>query len=132
MKIFETSFEAGVVVVTLTNEKGTIVRAFTPRVKPTWLHAKDGEPTDTVSRIKFKVQEKKDNSQLKLDVLRLIKAIPGRSKSFYTQLSLEDGGIRGSQERKDKAIEEMINANQIKRILLEKAIGRKNHELFAT
>jgi hypothetical protein len=127
MKIFETHFEPGVVVVTLTNDKGTIVRAFTPRASPTWLHAGCKSKPDPVVKVKLK----KDNEQLGLDLLRLVRALPGRGKSFYTQLGMNGGGVKGSQERKEKAIEQLINANQLKRVQLEKASGRKTHELYA-
>jgi hypothetical protein len=127
MKIFETYFEPGVVVVTMTNDKGTIVRAFTPRTKPTWLHTGEKNKPDPVVKVKLK----KDNEQLKLDLLRLVRVLPGKAKSFYTQLGMDEGGVKGSQERKEKALEELINANQIKRVQLEKAVGRKNHELYA-
>lgn len=122
MKIFEQVFPAGVVVSVLTTESGTVVRAFTQRQHPTWLHKVD--PVSVAQR-------KQDTEQLKAEVLRLVRALPGRAKSFYTQLGMDEGGVKGSQARKEKAIDDLLSSGALRRVQLEKAVGRKNHELYA-
>lgn len=127
MKIFEKHFEPQIVVVTLTNDQGTIVRAFTPREKPTWLHK---EKKQKVNPVKI-AKEKYTDEQMKDDLVQLVRRSPGYGKSFYTQLKIVKGGVKGSQERKDQVLQDLITEGRVIKQDLEKPRGKQTYRLFA-
>jgi len=69
--------------------------------------------------------------ELEAALIRLVRKHAGRGRAFYCRLSPADGGLLGSQERKEKALDRLITTGQVKRVMLERAVGRKNHELHA-
>ncbi len=57
----------------------------------------------------------------------MVRKDPDHARSYYEQLALAKGGIKGSRERKEKAITTMLEAGVLVRIELEAPKGRANH-----
>ena len=54
----------------------------------------------------------------------------GRSRAFYCRLSPAEGGLLGSQERKERALDKLVKDGKVRCSLLDKAVGRKKHEYY--
>ena len=83
-------------------------------------------------QIKEDIKEQKEQGdwvQLCDDMLNLIRSQPQRSRSYYEQLTVIKGGVRGSQDRKERALTSLINDGSVVRVELEKPVGRANHYL---
>lgn len=107
MLVSEKTYPAGTVVsVVCAPDGGVSVRVHTTRPIPHWLHGK---------REDVKIEE---------ELLNLIKEQPGRAYSYYTRLPLSQGGIKGSQERKEKIMNKFIENNVVKLVELDKPVGR--------
>ena len=53
----------------------------------------------------------------------------GKSRSYYERLPVAQGGVKASQERKERAVTSLLNDGSLERIELEKPQGRANHYL---
>lgn len=63
------------------------------------------------------------------ELLELVRRDPGKSRSYYERLPVAQGGVRCSQERKERAVESLLGDGSLERIELEKPQGRANHYL---
>ena len=63
-------------------------------------------------------------------LLKLIAAAPGHASSHYCRLPMSEGGVAGSQERKEKTLLQLITCGKVKVVTLARAVGRKTHELY--
>lgn len=63
------------------------------------------------------------------DLIDLIRRDPGRSRTYYEQLPLASNGVKGSRERKERAVTSLINDGSLVRVELETPRGRANHYL---
>lgn len=60
----------------------------------------------------------------------LVCAKPGRAKTYYTQLKIQEGGIGASLERKEKSLYRLALQGHIMRHQLDSPLGRKTYELW--
>ena len=86
-----------------------------------------------------RTQLKEDNKELKQQdewsalcdaLLDLVRAQPGRARSYYERLPKAQGGPGYSQERKERAITSLVNDGCLKMVPLEKPHGRSDHHLI--
>ena len=63
-------------------------------------------------------------------LLELVEAEPGRGVSFYTHLPLSLGGVRGSQERKERVMARLVAEGKVIRFRLPKPIKRMTHVIY--
>lgn len=63
------------------------------------------------------------------DLVELVRRDPGKSRSYYERLSLAQGGVKASQERKELSVTSLINDGLLERVELDKPQGRANHFL---
>jgi hypothetical protein len=85
-----------------------------------------------------RAQLKEDNKELKQlddwvtlcrEMLQLVRDQPGHGRSYYEQLPKARGGPRGSQERKERAVESLINDGSLEVVMFEKPRARSTHYL---
>lgn len=63
-------------------------------------------------------------------MLALVIAMPGRAKTYYTQLKIEDGGIGAALDRKEKSLMRLACAGEIFHHPLPSPQGRKTYEIW--
>jgi hypothetical protein len=61
------------------------------------------------------------------ELLELIRKDPGHSRSHYERMPVAKGGVKASQDRKERAMTSMINDGSVVRVELEAPKGRANH-----
>lgn len=122
MKIFEQHFEPEIVVVTLTNPKGTVVRAFTKRPDPTWLRGEKKLKPAPVARV--------SDDEIREGLIRLVRTLPGRTRSFYCQRPKSRGGCSGSQLRKEDLIDALVRERVFRLEQLPSPVGRATHAIY--
>lgn len=69
-------------------------------------------------------REQNQMSALCAEMLNVIRKIPERSRSFYERLAVNHGGVKGSQERKQKAIDILLDDGAVEVVDLPKPQGR--------
>jgi len=74
-------------------------------------------------------QEQDAWARLQREMIELVRAQPGHSRSYYEQLPKVRGGASGSQARKERAVESLLSDGILVRVELEKPKGRANHYL---
>jgi len=83
-------------------------------------------------QIKEDVKEQKEQeiwNGLCAAMIELVRQQPGKSRSYYERLPVAQGGVRSSQERKERIITSLLNDGSLERVELEKPQGRANHYL---
>lgn len=86
------------------------------------------------SQLKEDLKTQREEEQLAAlcsEMLNLIKDKIDRSRSFYERLPVTDGGVKGSQERKSRAINMLIENGQVELVDLPKPMGRTTQILRA-
>ncbi len=61
------------------------------------------------------------------ELVALVRSHPDHSRSYYERMSASQGGVKGSQERKERAFTSMLDDGILERIELENPRGRSNH-----
>jgi hypothetical protein len=89
---------------------------------------KQGERSQLKEDRKNQREEELMNS-LCVDMLNLMKDKIDRSRSFYERLPLKEGGVKGSFERKQRAIDILLEDGMIEIVDLPKPIGRTTQYL---
>ena len=82
--------------------------------------------------IKETFKAEKENEQwdtIKQDLLNLIRKDEHRSRSYYERKAVADGGIKASQERKERAIDVLIQDGQLELLPYDKPRGRATQYL---
>jgi hypothetical protein len=102
--------------------------------KEVWFSHSTARPLKAGERAQLKVDIKEQREQedwLRLcdELLELVRRDPGHARSYYEQLPQARGGARGSQPRKERAVESMLNDGSLERVELEQPRGRANHYL---
>lgn len=69
------------------------------------------------------------DAQLTEDMVRLVHAQPGHARSFYERLPASQGAPRGSQDRKERAVERLLQDGILVKVFLEKPKNRTDHYL---
>jgi len=80
-----------------------------------------GHPERDVARL---------DSQLERELIGLVERDPGRGESHYCRVPLNEGGVKGSQERKERALARLIDSGQLLRVELERPLGRLKRAVF--
>lgn len=102
--------------------------------KEIWFSHSVARPLKSGERAQMK-EDRKEQKELEVwvklcnELLDLIRKDPGKSRSYYERLPVSQGGVKGSQERKERAVTSMINDGSIVRVELEVPKGRANHYL---
>lgn len=84
------------------------------------------------AQLKVDIKEQREQDdwlRLCVEVLELVRRDPGHARSYYEQLPQARGGAKGSQPRKERAVESMLNDGSLERVELEQPRGRANHYL---
>jgi hypothetical protein len=82
------------------------------------------------AQIKEERKEQRENEvweKILIDMVNLVRERPRHARSYYERLPVAQGGVKGSQERKEKAITTLLDDNVLIRTDLEKPTGRVNH-----
>jgi len=74
-------------------------------------------------------KEQESWSKLCDELMDLIRRDAGRGRSHYERLPVAQGGVKASQERKERALTSLLNDGSVERIELETPKGRANHYL---
>lgn len=102
--------------------------------KEIWFSHSVARPLKPGERVQLKEDRKEQKEQEQWarvcnDLLELVRRDPGKSRSYYERLPVAQGGVKCSQERKERAIESLLNDGSLERVELEKPQGRANHYL---
>lgn len=84
------------------------------------------------AQLKEERKEQRDHSQreqLHRALLELVRRHPDRPRSYYERLPTTQGGVRGSQERKERAVDALLAEGALERVELAQPQGRLNHYL---
>lgn len=100
--------------------------------KEIWFSHSVARPLKAGERVQLKEDRKEQREQehwqrICNDLLDLVRRDPGKSRSYYERLSVAQGGVKCSQERKERAVDSLLNDGSLERIELEKPQGRANH-----
>ena len=102
--------------------------------KDIWFNHSVARPLKPGERVQIK-EERKDQKEQEQwdrichDVLELVRRDPNKSRSYYERLPLAQGGVKCSQERKERAIQSLLDNGLLERVELERPQGRSNHYL---
>jgi len=99
-----------------------------------WFSHSIARPLKPGERIQLKEDLKEARQQeswerMSNDILDLVRRDPGKSRSHYERLPSAQGGVKGSQERKERAVASLLESGCLVRVELEKPVGRANHYL---
>ena len=102
--------------------------------KEIWFSHSVARPLKQGERTQMKEDRKEQKEQEQWsricdDILELVRKDPGKSRSYYERLPVAQGGVKASQERKERAVTSLLNDGSLERIELEKPQGRANHYL---
>jgi hypothetical protein len=102
--------------------------------KEIWFSHSVARPLKQGERTQMKEDRKEQKEQEQWskicdDILDLVRKDPGKSRSYYERLPVAQGGVKASQERKERAVTSLLNDGSLERIELEKPQGRANHYL---
>jgi hypothetical protein len=102
--------------------------------KEIWFSHSVARPLKQGERTQMKEDRKEQKEQdqwarICNEVLDLVRKDPGKSRSYYERLPVAQGGVKASQERKERAVTSLLNDGSLERVELEKPQGRANHYL---
>lgn len=100
--------------------------------KDVWFSHSVARPLKAGERAQLKEDKKEAREQetwtaLCDDLIELVRKDPGHSRSHYERLPVVKGGVKASQERKERAITSLLNDGSLVRVELENPKGRANH-----
>lgn len=100
--------------------------------KDIWFSHSVARPLKPGERIQIKeeIKESKELDSWNImcnEIITLIRKHPGHSRSYYERLPMPQGGVKGSQERKERAVTSLLNDGSLIRVELEAPKGRANH-----
>jgi hypothetical protein len=123
MELFSKAFPADCSVTMRVVDGELRVSVHTPRPDPVWLSKYRDENRDkrlTVS-----------DDELEAGLVALVEEDPGRGPSHYVRIPLGLGGLKGSQERKEKALQRLIERGVLVVSPLDEPVGRHKVGVFA-
>jgi len=102
--------------------------------KEIWFSHSVARPLKPGERVQLKEdrKEQRENEQwerILLDLIELVRRDPGKSRSYYERLPVAQGGVKCSQERKERAVNSLLSDGSFERVELEAPKGRANHYL---
>lgn len=83
---------------------------------------------EEAARIKREAELKRQQA-VRSELLDLIRSQPRKSRSHYERLSVDQGGVKAGQDKKEQAITQMLNEGLVDMIMLARPVGRKTHYL---
>ena len=89
---------------------------------------KPGERSGLKEQVK-EDREREHWNQLTQQLIQLIRSNPNRARSHFERLSVSEGGLRCSQERRERLVNSLLADGLVERVELEKPQGRANHYL---
>lgn len=103
-------------------------------VRPVWFAHSVARALRPGERAELKEDRKSQHEldqweRVRRGLLELVRGTPGRTRSYYERLPLAQGGVRASQERKERAVDELLAEGLLERVELDKPTGRANHYL---
>ena len=102
--------------------------------KEIWFSHSIARPLKAGERTQLKEDRKEQReienfNALCADLIELVRRDPGHARSYYEQLSTVQGGVKGSKDRKERAITSLLEEGSLVRVELEKPVRRANHYL---
>ena len=102
--------------------------------KDVWFSHSVARPLRAGERMQLKDDRKEQREQETWesvcdDLIDLVRREPRMSRTHYERLPVAKGGVKASQDRKERAINSLLDDGSLERIELEKPIGRANHYL---
>jgi hypothetical protein len=102
--------------------------------KEVWFSHSVARPLRSGERLQLKDDRKEKREQetwlnVCEDLIDLVRREPRMSRTHYERLPVAKGGVKASQDRKERAINSLLEDGSLERIELEKPIGRANHYL---
>lgn len=100
--------------------------------KEIWFSHSIARPLQHGERMKLKddIKDQKEQEQwetLCFSLIDLVRAQPEHSRSYYERLPVHQGGVKCSQERKERAVTSLINDGILERVNLDKPVKRADH-----
>ena len=100
--------------------------------KEIWFSHSVARPLKPGERVQLKEdrKEQRENQEwerILTDLIDLVRRDPGKSRSYYERLPVATGGVKASQERKERAMNSLFNDGSLERVELEAPKGRANH-----
>jgi len=100
--------------------------------KETWFNHSIARPLKAGERSQLREdrandRDLEDHLRLCGAIVLLIRAYPEHARSYYERLPITKGGVKGSDERKERAIDSMLDDGILVRVELENPKGRANH-----
>jgi hypothetical protein len=103
------------------------------RPRPEWLREwaerarrlRTGEPAQRRGRV-----VKMTEPELDAAMLALVRLQPGRARTHYERLEVRHGGVGCSQDRKEQAVTRLLDSGLVRRVELEKPVGRRRDGLW--
>jgi hypothetical protein len=102
--------------------------------KEIWFSHSVARPLQPGERAQIK-EDRKDQKEQDLwtklcsDIIDLIRRDPDKSRTHYERLPVSQGGVKGSQDRKEKAIDQLISDGIVEIVEYDKPMGRAKHYL---
>ncbi len=102
--------------------------------KEIWFSHSVARPLKSGERVQLR-EDRKEAKELEswndmcVDLIKLIRNDSGHARSYYEQLPVNKGGVKGSRERKERAVTSLIEDGSLVRVELEVPRGRANHYL---
>ena len=102
--------------------------------KEVWFSHSVARPLKSGERLQLK-DDRKDQKEQETwlnvceDLVDLVRREPRMSRTHYERLPVAKGGVKASQDRKERAINSLLEDGSLERIELEKPVGRANHYL---
>jgi len=86
-------------------------------------------PEGHPERMSAWAEQERPASDLELEdgLVRLVEQDPGRGQTHYCRLPLVEGGLRGSQERKERAMSRLLEQGRLRLVELPSRVGRLTH-----
>jgi hypothetical protein len=102
--------------------------------KEIWFSHSVARPLQPGERAQIKEDRKDQKEQdqwakLCSDIVDLIRRDPDKSRTHYERLPVSQGGVKGSQDRKEKAIDQLISDGIVENVEYDKPMGRAKHYL---
>jgi hypothetical protein len=69
-------------------------------------------------------------AELDAALLQLVRVQPGRARTHYERLEVRSGGIKTSQERKERSMDRLLAAGLVLKTELPRAVGRQTHGIW--
>ena len=100
--------------------------------KEIWFSHSVARPLKPGERVQLKedIKEQREQEHWQSvcdDLVTLVRNDPGKSRSYYERLPVAKGGVKASQERKERAVTSLIENGSLVRVELETPRGRANH-----